>query len=190
MGAVEDRFGNGLAVTRDQVLVASYLEDTTGAASFYDLDTGAPGVTLVATEPSENDGFGYRVAASRRLVAVASGSPAAVWVYDGARRLRGSIDLCGWTISLAMRGRRIAAASACSIVVADWPRRQWTLERPAGVTGEYLGGAVALDGRRLFLGSPGFAPAAGAPDRVLALDAVLVGGSDWSGIGLVGVWAR
>jgi len=167
IGSVEDRFGNGLAIARDQVLVAGFNEDYPGAASFYDLATGTPAATLISPEPSDNDGFGYRVAASRRLAVVASGVPAAVRVYDGRRRLLGALDGCGWTAALAMRGRRIAALSECGIVVADWPRRRWTLDLPAGAG---FGGALATDGDRVFVG---------AADRVVALDAV-TGATLWT----------
>jgi len=66
-----------------------------------------------------------------------------------------------------MRGRRIAALSECGIVVADWPRRRWTLDLPAGAG---FGGALATDGDRVFVG---------AADRVVALDAV-TGATLWT----------
>jgi hypothetical protein len=178
VGAVEDRFGNGLALTRDRVLVASYLEDTTGAASFYELATGTPSATLVSTAGSENDGFGLRVAASRRLVAIAGVRPPSVWVYDRHLRLLGAmpfaasqLDPCAWPTSLAIRQRRIAVGTACGVLLADWPDPLRPVERPAGNTDETFGWAVALRGRRLFVGSPHFLPAPATDGHVLAFDA-------------------
>ncbi len=184
VGSVEDRFGNGLAVSRDRVLVASYLEDAPGVASLYDLATGAPVATLEApasTDDAYNDGFGFRVAASRRLLAVARALPPSLFVYDARARPLGSLEIsddrldpCGWVWSLAMRGRRIAAATACGVVLVDWPHRRQTIARPDVGDDATFGLAVALSRRQVLVGS--VSPS--APGTVYAFDA-MTGAVSW-----------
>src|SRR5262245_50642142 len=137
IGAVEDRFGNGLATVGNQVLVAALNEDQPGAASTYDLRTGTSTATFQATVPAENDAFGARVAASRRLLAIL-GTPG-VFVYGWTHRLLGVIetpgdlsDPCAWVRALAVRGRRIAMATSCRASVVDWPG----LPRPIASPGD------------------------------------------------------
>ena len=175
LGAVEDRFGNGLATVGDEVLVAAQNEDAPGAASTYDLRTGAPTATFQAPVPAENDGFGARVGASRRLLAIL-GTPG-VFVYGWTRGLLGVIetggaplDPCAGTQALAVRGRRIAMTTRCGASVVDWPGAPRALTLTPGDTNEYFGWAIALAAGRVLIGSPHFADP-DAPGRVYALDA-------------------
>jgi hypothetical protein len=142
----EDRFGERSRPPDGSVLVASYNEDTGAAASIYDLETGVPVSTLQAPDvQSENDGFGYRVASTDRLLAVARASPPAIFLYDRHARLLRATHLpepppgspCGWLNSLAMRGRRIVAGTECGILVVDARGEQRTI-------GNVASGAIAL----------------------------------------------
>jgi FG-GAP repeat len=180
LGAVEDRFGNGLATVGDEVLVAAHNEDAPGAASIYDLRTGASTATFQASVPAENDGFGSRVAASRRLLAILGtilGTPG-VFVYGRTHELFGVIELdpCGLG-AMAVRGRRIAMATGCGASVIDWPGVPRTVPRPPADTNEYFGWAIAIAAGRVLIGSPHFAEADG-PGRVYAFD-VRTGTPQW-----------
>jgi hypothetical protein len=180
IGAVEDRFGNDLAATDRRVLVGSYLEDQPGATSLYSLEDGAPLATFAdpnPTELSDNDGFGSRVAVSNRLLAIVRGVPPAIFVYDRRGRQLGTVDVsdlgdaCDDVLDVAIHGKRIAASTRCGVLVIDWPGRRLFVPAPQVGPDDLFGIAIAMTGRRVYVGSIPNTLTATSSGSVFAFDA-------------------
>ena len=134
--AVFDYFGYSVALAGSKVVVGAYLDDTdalnAGIAYVYDLQAPNPSQpTLILRNPAAtaSDQFGYAVAASGSLVAVAAPQE------DHAATNSGTVyvyDLNSPTPNEPLL----------------------TLNNPAPVAGDQLGYSIALDGSHLLVGVP------------------------------------
>ena len=133
--AVDDRFGNSVAISGTRVVVGAYQDDTgatnAGSAYVYDLSSGTPTVpvqTLNNPGPGLNDRFGNSVAISGTLVVVGA------YQDDTGAQDAGSAyvyDLSSGTPTVPTQ----------------------TLNNPGPAIGDNFGNSVAISGTRVVVGA-------------------------------------
>ena len=141
-GATNDRFGKSVAVDRDTVVAGAWRDDDNGSnsGSAYVFTKPATGWTststaakLTASDGDADDEFGYSVAVDGDTVVVGA------WVDDDNGPYSGSV----YVFEKPVSGGWVTATEGDKLTASD------------GVTGDWFGGSVSLDGDRLAVGASG-----------------------------------
>jgi hypothetical protein len=135
--AIDDEFGNAVAISGDLVAIGAHRDDAgaanSGRVQVYNLSTSIPSVpvwTIDHPSPAADDRFGHSLALAGSYLVVGS------HLDDSAGTDSGSV----WVYDLA----------------APNPTVPWeTLTRPDPETEDHFGSSVAISGSRIVVGAPG-----------------------------------